>query len=349
MPRRPHLRTFWTSAIVTFAILLAGGHLWALALARGLPPTPALPLTGGTYVGSYLRGSADHYLFRFGIFGFGKRLRESDVILAGTSQVELNLSARQIAQQLGRESPRAQRAFNIGLEFGEGMLFVRDIVERNGLHDKLLVADMYSEGFGTGVSPYAAGVRNADTGVAYAAVAAIWADFVKDWLLDGVLPRLHFYEDPGLDYGHVRLRATRFLGRATLRDWDTGDVSAVWSPTHGDVFHHPPAGLIRRLNDSPPQRPRHDFAPVFSTAFPRDFLEHRHIRPLLIYLPHARYHPEWARNEARRLGYPLIEVAPDGLEFIDDNHMNASGRAKASARAGHALSNERAGDRPLSP
>lgn len=325
-------RLYWASLLASLACALIAAIPFAAHIAKSAPRVPELPAPGQRYIGSYGRGPVDHYLFRFGIFGFGERLRQSDVLLVGTSHVELGLSARELAAHLLDDRRERVRVFNIAMELGEGISFARDIVERNDLRDKLLIADMYNQR-GAAVSSYAAAVRSADVVVAYFSVATIWLDFLKDWTIDGFLPRLAFYDDAS----SFDFKVGRYLQRAIVRDWNTGDLLVLWSPVDGNVHQNPPARLVRTLAQGPIAPANHDFAPVFSAVFPPNLLQARRIRPLLSLLPFQGAPLEWARREARRLDYPLIEISPDNIQYIDTDHMTAGGRSIATERLARRL------------
>jgi hypothetical protein len=64
------------------------------------PPKPAFPLSANRCLSAYSFGHADHYAFRFGLFGVGERIRNADVLIVGSSHATFGLSAEKIAAAL---------------------------------------------------------------------------------------------------------------------------------------------------------------------------------------------------------------------------------------------------------
>jgi hypothetical protein len=91
---------FWKSAlgaaVVSSAILVA----IAVFTSRENPPKPAMPIWGHAYLSGYVAGDLDHYLFRFGLFGFGDRIRKADVLILGSSHAMFGISAETISATL---------------------------------------------------------------------------------------------------------------------------------------------------------------------------------------------------------------------------------------------------------
>src|SRR5262245_19103421 len=136
---RAFLRPFWLSAALSLALCLLAAHAALIIGRQNDVAKPPLPIPGRTYVSSYPRGFADHYLFLFGLFGFGERIHNADVLISGSSHPQLGLSADQLSHGLSEKSGSHVRAFNMSLAFGEGMAFTRDILQRNDIEEKTMI------------------------------------------------------------------------------------------------------------------------------------------------------------------------------------------------------------------
>ncbi len=329
---RVRFSQFWWYMTLTLVSGILIAHGLGIQWLRVLPPKPRFSIFDRNYVGSYTRGSADHYLFRFGLFGMGEKIRRGDILLLGTSHTELGLSAAQLGSSLITSYGRPLRVFNLGLERGEGISFFRDILELNNTRDKILIADLYN-GFGTKVSDYAQQARQADVLGAYIEVIQIWTDFVRDWILDGLLPHLTMVNDPAAP--HISM--TRFLNHTVIRSWKTGDLLEIWTPLDGAIYHGISAKFSCPFVLAQPERPSQDYSVAFQGAFPSQFLSKHNIHPVFTLLPFPKYDPRWASVQASSLGYPFIAIDPIGLRMLNGDHLNAEGRTLASMHLAQGL------------
>lgn len=275
-------------------------------------PTPPFPFSSGAYVSAYRGASADHTLFRTGMLGFGRRLRDSDTLVLGNSHAQLGISAAQLGG----------RAFNASVAFGEGIAFFRDIVEHNGVQGKTLLVDAYNWRE-DGVSEIAAAARGDDAAQAYARVGRLWGRAVSDWLLDGFVPCV--------DTSGFELRFVRCLDWLMLRRRDNGDLHEWWSPELGPLYRDVPPALTRAYAPGPGRAEPGSYSAQFSRAFPPAFLAQRNLKPVFTLVPFPAANPARAAAEAGKLGAPFIPIAHEGLEFTADrHHLSAQGRAQAT-------------------
>src|ERR1700752_4734965 len=119
MPAR-FAQIFWGSVVVAAAATMLLLRLYALPLLGDLPPKPDLPVPGRSYVSAYRASEVDHHLFKFGLFGFGQRLRDADILIAGSSHPQLGISASELGHALTRATGRPVKDFNLAVGYGEG-------------------------------------------------------------------------------------------------------------------------------------------------------------------------------------------------------------------------------------
>ena len=111
---------FWTGTCAAAVICFGTVAVATVLTSASNPPKPAFPLSGtslpvGLCVGH--SGHADHYAFRFGLFGVGDRIKNADVLIVGSSHAIFGLSAERIAAALserwGRRGERIQHVTGI--------------------------------------------------------------------------------------------------------------------------------------------------------------------------------------------------------------------------------------------
>src|SRR4029079_14864429 len=223
-------RRFWIGALGAAAMSSAILFSITVYVVGSNPPKPPIRVWDRTYLSAYV-GLLDHYLFKFGLFGIGDRIRNAEVLILGSSHAEFGLSAETISAALSAHRGRTVAAFNLGVA-SDGMGFAREILEANKAQGQTLIVDLYANNQGD-LSAAAQKALHTDILCAYVAVAALTADYVKDWLFDGLLPRINF----GLG---ARMRADRFLYAVITRRRDNGDVIEVWAPVQGRLFQSAP-------------------------------------------------------------------------------------------------------------
>lgn len=151
--------------------------------------------------------------------------------------------------------------------------------------------------------------------VAFRNVLNIWSGFVRDWLLQGLLPRVT-----------ISLKSLAWaqpLGSTILRDWETADVTTVYSGTTGEVFvdaskGHPLMDGPERLGMSP--------APADLAA-----IEAIGGSIIVTTVPYPSFHETIGRKMADDLGGRFVHIDPDDLRFFDFHHLNDEGRRLATS------------------
>ena len=314
------LRSFWLGLIVAatlewLSLFAAFRHTQA-----HLPVRPAFPINSTSYLSDYGFGeSAAHFLFRFGFFGVGDRIRQSDVLLLGPSHVEFGLSAGQLAQELTAAEGRSVRVYNLGLGFGEGLPFDRDILAANRAGNKAAVIDIYSL-WGDRVSSYGRKLDQMNDLGAFLQLANFWTRVTGDWLLDPWLPRI--LPRDGTDPPGPPIKLARMLGDVSQRRWDNGDVVEFWAPKLGLIFSQPSLGTIPP-GDNTPRIVDLDVSP-----FCRQIIQENQLRPVFTMVP-------WGATLSTTPFPPVepfVTIAPDGLSFFDTFHLTSASRAVATER-----------------
>jgi len=301
-----------------------------------MPACPSLPLYGDNYIAEYYGvGSAPHYFYLYGLFGMRDRLKNSDVLLLGSSHVEVGLSAAELEKNLSNVNKRKVRAYNLGLGFAEGIGFDNDIIAANNLRNKTLIVDLFMPG-GESLSNYGDQARQSNTFAAYLRVFQLWTTCIGDRLLDPVLPR--FYPDdfgnaniPGLPVrkrimGFIAPR--RYLMILGIRSWSTGDDVLSWSPDEGVVSNNPPPDKNILYGHGEPAYQYMKNIGIFFPAEEQEMFHRRNLNVIYTLLPFEGYKNGSVPPEAE----PYISIIPDGLTYYEGMHLNSPGRVLATER-----------------
>lgn len=312
---------FWKSAlgaaVGSSAILVA----IAVFTSRETPRKPAIPIWGHTYLSGYVAGDLDHYLFRFGLFGFGDRIRKADVLILGSSHAMFGISAETISATLSERWGRPVTTFNLAMGAGEGLGFARELLEAHKAKGQTLLLDLYSNEQGL-PSPVARKVLQTGVLGAYIAVAAPVAEFVRDWVFDGFLPRVNF----GLG---ASVGVDRFLRPVVTRRWDNGDLDDVWTPEQGSLFRNTQVKRVSRLpTDHVELKGAH---PTLLPEY-RAYLTSKDFSVALTLVPYDGYRLDEAKRVAEQIGRPFLEIEPRGLQTLDGGHLDAASRDVATRR-----------------
>ena len=282
-------------------------------------PRPDFPVPGRTYVSAYRDDETDHALFLFGLFGFGKRIREADVLILGSSHPELALSAAKMANVLGRTYDQTFIVFNIAMGYGEGTGFEKEILRANDVTGSTIVIDLFSP-HGAGVSPFGQKVLPLSMAQAYQRVCQLWTVFLRDWLTDGLLARVRFTVADGVSVE----RALRWV---LIRDWNNGDVVDIWTPETGSRFLNPAPGSVHPLLI--------DWPDPQETSIPRgavDFVAERQMTAYATLIPYPSGDSGLAMARANGAGLRFVDISASGLEYYDREHVSAAGRELATDR-----------------
>ena len=318
------LRSFWFAFAVCGFSCFLGVHLWWRTHLAGMPSRPPFPARRDAYVAAYGdSGYTVHYLYRFGLFGLGDRIRHSAVLLFGPSHVELGLSAAQLSADLSAKEGHPVRVYNLGIGYGDSLPFDREILAANNVRGKAAVIDLYLPNGGD-ISAFGQKAEKSSRISAYLYVTDLWARAAADWCLDPWLPNLRTEID---SKGQIELKPARLLRSFILRNWSTGDTIDIWRPQTGFIYRNSPSAwnLPFRQADPAGYVHAHD---LFLTPAMQAALEARQIQPVYTLIPYDGYLPGQIPDAAR----PYVPISSENLGFIDTNHLNAASRDVVTTR-----------------
>ena len=319
--RGAFIAAFWWATLVVALASCLLLHSWWNPGKAGLPARGRFPDRGALLSYYALAGSAEHYLFYHGLFGFGDRLRHSDMILLGSSHTIFGISAKALSGGLST-SEAPVKVYNMGLVYGEGSVFAFSTLERNKVRDKKVLVDLFTLQAGDHVSAYAAGVERSSRFHAYFQIAKINVVFMKDWFLDRWLPAVGIVGRKFVPH--------RFLnGYYELREVATGDASYLWKPETGELWPCPAKPNPYPTADYFSQLPNH------GVQFPpgsRALAEKGGLRPIFTLVPYSGY--ELASHAGLE---PFLPLSHEGLTYYDEGHVTGAGAALVTSRLLEAL------------
>jgi hypothetical protein len=295
-------KAFWLAvSIFTF---IFGGSLELLSfLSIGhIPARPPIPLPGYEYVSATRDGQTDQSIFYFGFFGFGQRIKDAEALVAGSSHAEFGV----------RASAFANASFNMSLGGGESIDFAILLLDRYKPHPALLILDPFSTD--KGLSTEGRRVLGLSRMGAYLRVFGIWTAFARDWILQGLLPRLTLSQ--------WKFKFEPPIGSTVIRDWHSADVTSFYSE-HGEVFI---GSTGHMLIDGPPMI-NYEPSPADALA-----LKGRATKTLVTTVPYPSYSESSTRHFSQAINGTFIPIAPTGLTFYDYHHLDANGRELATKR-----------------
>jgi hypothetical protein len=304
-------RFFWPAFVVA-ALLCGTATQIASWRAIGTPSTkPPIPIPGQQYVSATRDGQTDQSLFYFDILGFGQRINAADVIVAGSSHAEFGISAATLGGKKG---------FNIALGGSESLNFAVKLLLRYRHDPSLLVLDPFATDV-AGPSTEAVRVLASTRGESYLRVFNIWANFARDLMLQGFLPRVTLakssliFENP--------------IGTTIMRDWQTADVTAVYSAS-GEVFADPAKG--HPIADGPKWK-------SLVAPLPSDVAALRGMAKTILVttVPHPGAEDWIARKLADQIGAKFVPLDASNLLLWDYHHVNAVSRGRVTSELQAAL------------
>lgn len=340
-------RLFWLSALVTAVICFSAAGLFTRVVIGRVAPRPPYPRIGERFVAEYAGVGAyiEQDLYYWNLFGFGDRIKHSDVILLGSSHTQFGLSARELSVRLSHALGHPVSAFNLGMGCGETLNFDIDVLKRLEVSHAFLIADAYTIQNEALTACDEVAMKGDPVQSAFA-VAGVWSRFTWDWILDGSLPSISLRDGS--------LHIERFLNAPVLEvDWDTGDASYFYRPDDGEVFPNAaPTRISKVLSGQPGELPW--TLRDGSIALPEE------LQPLngplgstvvtMIPFPGAPNFGLWNLYEpayhalvealASKASYsrvPFLEIDANGLASFDHGHLTGSSRVLATERLGQSL------------
>lgn len=331
-------RSFWRASLAMALLLLVPCVLWSRIEAARLPPKPDFPVPGHAFVAEYA-GQASyiaHLLYWWGLFGFGARIRQADIVMVGSSHMQFGLSARQLSAELSRDAGRPIRVFNAGLGCDTPLGFDAAMLDRLGIRDRTIVADTFAYDY----DPYNAECFSEFAGMtdrvhSVFQALAVWTRFDWDWALDGDLPRI--------DLSRRRFTLSRYLNApALILDWDYGDALYLFRPDRGEAFPIPRAAAPQDVAAAqPPGKALASGTIPLPDAFTA-IVAQRDLRPVFTLIPFVTA-PAFDRERydhlAALLGAsgagpsaPFAAIAPAGLSSFDGEHLTGPSRRLATQR-----------------
>jgi len=305
--------TFWACVAVSFAISYGLAGKFIPGSWHDGPPKRR---DSRDFLAIYQDVGLDYYLFRFGLFGLDKTIRDADVICSSSSKGLYGFDPDLLSQQLST-ADRQLKVFNLSFGFGEGFGYLAEVIKTLDLRDKVLVADLTdntSHYHFTSMAQQAMQTNNRLD--AYKLVSERWLAFERDYALHGKFPRLRFDTAKGYFVDTP-------LGNCVLcRAWQTGRIQdaspPILSPESGSYpFPFDRDGKIKSCL--------------------LDECARRNIQIIFTSIPYQGYDEAWGHRVAAELGYPHVTVDPSGIELKDPTHMAPGGRRLFSSRLGERL------------
>jgi hypothetical protein len=249
------------------------------------------------------------------MFGFGDRLAQADTLVVGSSHAEFGIDAAMLSKG---------RPFNMALGGGEGLSFAATLLKKYNSHPSLIALDTFAPD-PEGPSTEAANVLASAPGVSYLKVFNIWSGFLRDWILQGVLPRVTIAFD--------KLTFENPIGALIVRDWTTADVTSVYSSgglysSPGEVFVDAAKGHVMWNGQvRPGSRPGASLSAIKAP------------RVVVTVVPYPAYDDTIGREVADRLGALFVHIDAAGLRWWDYHHLNKSSRVVVTEKLLEAMRN----------
>lgn len=311
MKSQVYFGSFFASLILSF--LLATHFAPINTIAKFTPPP------WNVFVGYYGDHNAIHRIIYHGLFSFGKRMQEADVLILGNSHAELGLSAEKISEQLSARVGKPIKVMNLGVGWGEPYVFHKQVLEHNKLHDKTLLIEVFETLYSETMSLIARPVLQESKLASYSHVFETWLLAYRDWLLDGVLPRVTLINS--------QFTLDRFLAYPIgFRQWKNGDVWDYWFPYYGQIYQKTPAKLVTYPIMT--NKKKGDIA-LFNRILDTSFLNHHHFHIITTFVP-ANQDYEYYVSPPKKLGLTFLDIPNKGIELYDQAHTNSAGREAAT-------------------
>lgn len=257
-----------------------------------------------------------------GTHGFGKRLREADILICGSSHTLSGLSSSMISEVLGQKMGKTIKVANLGLGFGESWKFPIEVIKRQQLKDKTIILDCFNadEGFTTNAKK----VMEEDQFCAwYRLIKDEFNNYLQILCLDISVPQREF----------------KIIDRKIIlnikRDWSS-PVIILFDRETGD----PPFTIVTQDGHDWFDTTNYVFGISLKNSKTLDMaklIEHYHLRELAIthnlkfiftMLP-FRLSGDTTHEviNTQNIGWPYISISPEGLASFDGGpHLNKKSR-----------------------
>ena len=311
--------TYWISFLASFALCL--GVAMHYTHRDKIIRKFEVPDFSKVFISSYGDKDAVHRIYYFGLFGFDRRIAEADMLIMGNSHAELGLSAGQISAALSTPE-KPYKAMNLAMGWGEGFPFAKALLKHQRLQNKSIILEIYAtlvRSFSVVGKP----VLSEDRFTAWIRSIETSACAMKDWFLDGKLPRITFSKGDFV--------VGRFLAYPVgLRQLETGDVYDYWIPGWGAVYRNTPEKLISYAK--PPEfRPlTDDYLAQSENVLDAEMLKANQLDVWATLLPSNELYQADAEIYTKALHLPFLPIAFDDVKIYDSYHANAEGRHTAT-------------------
>ena len=275
-----------------------------------------------TSIADYAGVSADHSSFRnLARYEPGIRsILSSDVLLYGSSKGLLGLRAKVLNEDFGGRA----KFYNISVAYGAGLPFLAQIIAENGIHDRIVVADLTDVASQFQMS--APAIEAMDMGMMESVTRSILvnARYQGDLLLSSAMP--------AITLDHNGLTVESRLRPYQARDPDTGDDD---SSGPGEQNHPIVLGELDM-----------DFGPFGGL---RDrlvpFLRCRNISVIAIAIPFSappgdpnQFDPAFTKKSAEQAGFRYLPIPYEGLLYARLDTFELRVQLRAFRRLARALS-----------
>ncbi len=316
----PYLKSFFLTTLIILLIVVPRAP-------RKGPKKFELPSIKKVFISSYGEHDAIHRLIYHGLFGFRQQMAEADVLIVGNSHAELGFSAKQISRELSNTLNRQVKVFNLGVGWGEAFPFHKQVMRKQGVQCKLLLLELFAT-LEDRMTDQGKSALSENKLTAYMKVFDAWAVVAKDWLLDGILPRITYNRKS--DGRRVFLKE-RFLAYPVgIRTWQHGDVWDYWLPFYGSTYQNTPTSLITYAKLKDKKRKKRDIELTERILDPT-FLSEKQLYVMTAIVPsninaHAYCAP------VQTLGLPYVDISFQDVPLYDGAHTNHVGRSLVTHR-----------------
>ncbi|MEO8400909.1 MAG: hypothetical protein ABI597_03795 [Gammaproteobacteria bacterium] len=289
---------------------------------KGGPAKFSLP-PSDVFVSSYGAQDAIHRIIYQGLFGFGTRMANADVLIVGNSHAELGFSAEQISKALSFQAGHLIKVMNLAVGWGESFSFQKRVFDNNNLKCKVVLLELYRTLTQTNFSNVGRPILLEDRITSYVKVLETWTVLRRDWLLDGIFPRI--------TYANNKFVVQRFLMYPVgFRKWANGDVFDYWIPGWGAVFQKTPAFLISYPKVA--EHKRTGDVELIRDMLNLTLLHNRNLQIVTTLIPSNKVDQALYVEPIQQLGLPYIKISYDGIELYDWAHVNSAGRLLATSK-----------------